>query len=330
MKRCKQLGMTAKDIGFVLEKNPEAIRQRFLRLREVEGLPPKVKLSKSSVSGRAGLLFKRILLNNSKLGLKMARAYLIQEFQDLEHVPSVSSFSRYLRASGWKNVKSVWQPPTSARIRANRLAYVDRWLVGGRSTIGDVIWSDETTVKSQPNTRREKHWTPPTTPRPTQARVHSGGISQMFWGCVSKYGRGPLITIDGTMDQKLYLEVLRDQLLPELEYAQANIPGEWKFMQDNCPAHRSQNVRAFLQENNVECIEWPAYSPDLNPIENVWAWMKRKLAAENPPCETNEQLVDAFLRIWEQLTPELCARFCDGYEKRLKAVKKAKGYGTKY
>lgn len=132
------------------------------------------------------------------------------------------------------------------------------------------------------------------------------------------------------MDKEQYLEVLETQLIPEFEYARDNIPGNWKLMQDNCPAHRANVVKEYLRQNNIEFIEWPAYSPDLNPIENLWNWMKHKLATEYPPCETNDQLVGAFLQIWDSITPEMCERFCERYENRLQAVRNARGYGTKY
>jgi hypothetical protein len=89
-------------------------------------------------------------------------------------------FYRYLKACGWKNVKSIWQPPTSALIRQKRLAFVDKWLVNGRDTLGNVIWSDESTVKSHLNTRKENHWIPANGSRPIQTKKHSGGFSQMF------------------------------------------------------------------------------------------------------------------------------------------------------
>jgi hypothetical protein len=202
---------------------------------------------------------------------------LIGELHQAQNIPSDKAFLRYLKNSGWKNVNSVWQPPTGPQIRAQRLAFVERWLVNGESTIGDVIWSDETTVKSHPNTRREKHWIPPNAPRPVQTKKHSGGISQMFWGCISRHGKGPLITIDGTMDSGQYLEVLENQLLPEMKFARANIPGDWKLMQDNCPDHRANVVRAYLQENNVEFIEWPSYSPDMYYCDSASTRNKTKL-----------------------------------------------------
>lgn len=46
------------------------------------------------------------------------------------------------------------------------------------------------------------------------------------------------------------------------------------FMQDNCRIHTARNVMAWFSRQNFELMEWPAFSPDLNPIENVWSFME--------------------------------------------------------
>ena len=152
----------------------------------------------------------------------------------------------------------------------------------------------------------------------------------MFWGCISKHRTGRLRCIDGTMNAAKYKQVLEEDLIPEFNYAKENIDGDWKLMQDNAPCHTARAVKAFLREQQVEFIDWPPYSPDLNPIENVWNWIKHKLETEFQPMQSEEELCNAVAELWGQITPEQCFAWAGNYEKRLQAVLDARGMHTKY
>lgn len=221
------------------------------------------------------------------------------------------------------------KPPLTEDNKAKRLAFAQRWLRNGQSMLENVIWTDEVRVASHPNHRRVSLWTNNSDPV-YQVKCHSGGNSVMFWGCFSKYGTGPLVSLVGAMDGPTYIEVLRENLIPEFQLAKRTIPGNWRLMQDNAPCHRSKLVTSFLSRYGIEFLEWPPYSPDLNPIENIWSWMKSELETNFPVCESAEEIEARFFEIWRTITPEMCANYCDRYEKRLLAVIESKGGYTKY
>lgn len=77
-----------------------------------------------------------------------------------------------------------------------------------------------------------------------------------------------------------------------------------------------------LQENNINCIEWPPYSPDLNPIENVWGLMKRKLATMAPEQRPTDaqSLMQEFNRIWTSLDETYASQLVDSMSGRLRKV----------
>ena len=148
----------------------------------------------------------------------------------------------------------------------------------------------------------------------------------MFWGCISKHGVGPLITVDGTMDQNQYLEVLKNHFIPELRAAEEQFEWEWVLMQDNAPCHTARMIKKYLSDEGVTMLEWPPYSPDLNPIKKIWNWIKQKVGI----CATVTEIEEKVFLAWNSITPEMCMNYCGNYERRLQAVKEANGYSTKY
>ena len=100
-------------------------------------------------------------------------------------------------------------------------------------------------------------------------------------------------------------------------------------MQDNAPPHKAHLTRTFLEEENVNALQWPAVSPDMNPIENVWSYMKRELRKRNR-CRDTQHIFDTLVEIWEGLPPDFILKLTSSMRKRLKSVLKVNGGHTKY
>lgn len=89
-------------------------------------------------------------------------------------------------------------------------------------------------------------------------------------------------------DAKNYIKVLQEGLFPP---AHEMFQNNWEFMQDNAPAHRAKMVKEFLTAKVPgRILPHPAKSPDLNPIEHVWAILKHKIEKMMP--KDKNQLIE--------------------------------------
>ena len=104
-----------------------------------------------------------------------------------------------------------------------------------------------------------------------------GGGSIMVWGGISNCAKTDLVTVQGNLNAVRYCnEIVRPVLLPFLRQRHAAI-----FQQDLTHApHVARHTMNFLQANNVNVLDWPARSPDISPIEDLWDHLGRTVREE--------------------------------------------------
>lgn len=193
-----------------------------------------------------------------------------------------------------------------------------------------VLWSDEMSIRCGPQgqtwvqrpiseafnpeycVEKEKH--PP--------KVH-------VWGCMASAGVGRIHVFTENMDGEMYRGILKEHLMKSRDMFWPN--GMWHFQQDNDPKHTSKIVSTYLAD--VLCIKdyiikWPPYSPDLNPIENLWADLKKRVEKHNA---TNvEELEEAVKLEWKETDKDLCEKLVASLPERIKQVVKHAGGPTGY
>ena len=104
------------------------------------------------------------------------------------------------------------------------------------------------------------------------------------WGAISLIGKSELLVIQGNLTAvRCRDEILIPHLIPFINRHQN--PGQIIFPQDNAPPHRARVTHDFLDTNNINVMRpWPAESPDINPIENLWDHLDNLVRNQmNPP-----------------------------------------------
>ena len=147
----------------------------------------------------------------------------------------------------------------------------------------------------------------------------------LIWGCFSAKGIGRLQILDSYMNSRKYLEVMQNKLLPTFQEH-----GNIEFhLDDSAKTHRSKEVLKWHSNNNIQKIDWPGNSPDLNPIENLWAYIKNKIKRRVITNERN--LITNLIRIWHHEIPDnYLKNLAHSMPSRLKKVIENKGGNTKY
>ena len=116
------------------------------------------------------------------------------------------------------------------------------------------------------------------------------------------------------MDGKFYTEIL-ERHLPEVRNM---FQGNWRLQQDNDPKHTSRVAKEFLKNNVPEVMDWPSNSPDLNPIENLWAIVKRNTELRRPK---NLNELDVFLHEeWVKIPNNLLINLVNSMPQRCREV----------
>ena len=161
----------------------------------------------------------------------------------------------------------------------------------------------------------------------------------MIWTCFENDDqKSDLVFMSDDSDAKrggitsaVYLKILEEQMSTLWESGLI-------YMQDGASIHTARIIKKWLADNGIEVIDWPPYSPDLNPIEHVWRHLKEWVHEHYPELETltgsdemiKKHMIEALQEAWAHLNDEFLEKLVESMEKWMKAVIKADGWHTKY
>lgn len=155
--------------------------------------------------------------------------------------------------------------------------------------------------------------------RPFRQRV-------LFWGCFSASGLGPLVEVQGTLKTDNYVNILECNMLPHMTVLFPD--GSGYFQQDNAPCHKSRKTVGWLAQKNVNVLDWPPYSPDLNPIENLWSIVKKRI--QTVPRHSKAAVVSSTISEWNDSLNPICEELIASMPRRIAECIRNKGGPTSY
>lgn len=118
-------------------------------------------------------------------------------------------------------------------------------------------------------------------------------------------------------------------MLPSAEDMFGRDNRDWTFQQDNAPCHTARVVKTWFQQDDVIVMKWPAQSPDLNPIENLWQQIKVIVCKQKP--KTARRLKECIITAWHHVIKEDSLHaLLNSMKVRFQAVINPKRYPTKY
>lgn len=287
--------------------------------RKRSGRPPKL-------SKRSQRIIRRLSLKNRSMSLtNIARTC---NRHSIQHV-SRCTVHRILNKYGLRSHPAVCKPLVNDKQRKMRMQWarskqhwdVDKW--------AHVVFSDESMFRTHNHSRSQRI-----------RRFHHEGLSPIctkkvvlhgvqihVWGCFSRFGVGILKRIHGTLNSETY----QNKIINDIDVVGKCLVfplHRFILQHDNAPCHRSASTLSFISERQIDTLDWPANSPDANPIENLWHLIKIKMN-DLGPLNADEMWVE-LQKIWYNIPTSLCRKLVDSMPRRVTSIIKMKGYPTKY
>lgn len=226
--------------------------------------------------------------------------------------------------------RPVRKPMLTRNQKANRRAWCTAHMRWTRAQWRHVLFTDESRFCVVPDDGRERVWRRPgeeLEPNAVHEVVPYGGGSVMVWGGISRHHRTPLYHVHGNLTGQRYLqEILQPLVVPALQHI-----GPASVLQDdNATPHRSRAVNAFVQQAGINRMVWPANSPDLNPIEQLWAELGRRVMENHPLPDNRQQLLGWLQQEWDDIPQAFIARLINTMRQRCLDCLNANGGHTRH
>ncbi|GFS54877.1 transposable element Tcb2 transposase [Trichonephila clavipes] len=190
--------------------------------------------------------------------------------------------------------------PLTRQHRTARLQWCREHHIWTEQDWACVLFSDESRFSLSSDCRRQLVWRESGTayrPENIQEKDRYPTCSIMVWAGIMINDRTHLhVFANGTMTGQRYID---EVLLPHVRLFRGAVGDKFVFIDDNATCHRTLTVQYCVDSEGIQRLVWPARSPDLNPIENVWDALGRQVAGRNYPPTNKNTLMRALTEEWD-------------------------------
>ncbi|CAF3491798.1 unnamed protein product [Rotaria sp. Silwood2] len=321
-------GMSQHEISRQLHISRQCIRQtirKFDQLHTVATKPGGGRPKKVTDRQKRAIKLEQLRDDTLSLADLLRYAYI-----NLNLTITRQTVSRILREFNMVSYTAPRKPRTTPIQRSNRLRWCHEHLSWSVNDWSNVIFSDETNFEILNRKNRiyiRRFRTDSTRFERYQKRVHKGGGIGL-WSYLTCHGLGPLVIYDGRLNSVKYIDILEHHLSAALQKFPSQQSQKILYQQDNARPHVSAQTQEYLKEQRVKLIPWPANSPDLNIIENIWSILDQKLLKVN--INNMDDLKTALQSGWAEISNNTVQKLFESMPKRLREVVTRKGFHSCY
>ena len=264
-------------------------------------------------------------LKRASSRMPMATSKAIFQDAGIENVPR--STRNVLLNKIARVTKPAKTPPITKKHKRKRIEWAKANM---KTNFSHVIFTDECRATLDGPDGWSKGWLREGVPLPTRIRRQQGGGGVMFWaGIVGETLVGPFKVPEGVkITSDAYINFLTKNFIPWYKKQPLQFKRKAILMHDGAPSHSAKKTVAFLEKNGFKdsrLMKWPSVSPDLNPIENLWAMIKRRLYVGGRQFTTKNELWEEIQTVSKSITSEEIINLVSSVDNRLIKVLQKSG-----
>ncbi len=248
-----------------------------------------------------------------------ARKLASQISMELEESISPTTVIETLKNCGYVCNKPLEVPFLSESNKKKRYDFCKRHK---NDKFSNVCFMDEAVFQLCEN--RQLVWWCPTTEEKPVLEYPADKSKVMVSGGISRKGLTDLYfwsLRDENVDAFGYTECLEQILIPRMDNLYGH--GKWRLVHDNARIHKAHHTQDFLIDNDIKTLDHPPYSPDLNPIEKVWGYLKKKVMVK--VYNNINEVIEAIRKEWHAIPLEHLENYIDGHISNISRVIEEEG-----